>query len=59
MDVLPMYNVPIRENSIVNFKALVIVIVIVIFQGNNFAGGRLDHQRSNGLQKSQFFLIAK
>lgn len=28
-------------------------------QGNNFAGGRLDHQRPNGFQKSQFFLIAK
>lgn len=28
-------------------------------QGNNFTGGRLDHQRPNGLQKSQFFLIAK
>ncbi|CAH3021264.1 unnamed protein product [Porites evermanni] len=28
-------------------------------QGNNFTGGRLDHQRPNGLQKSQFFVIAK
>ncbi|XP_073248862.1 syntaxin-5-like [Porites lutea] len=28
-------------------------------QGNNFTGGRLDHQRPNGFQKSQFFVIAK
>lgn len=28
-------------------------------QGNNFSGGRLDHHRPNGLQKSQFFVIAK
>lgn len=28
-------------------------------QGNNFTGKRLDHQRPNGLQKSQFFVIAK
>ena len=31
----------------------------ISFQGNNFTGGRLDHQRPNGLQKSQFFVIAK
>lgn len=31
----------------------------IAFQGNNFTGGRLDHQRPNGLQKSQFFVIAK
>ncbi|XP_068681460.1 syntaxin-5-like [Montipora foliosa] len=28
-------------------------------QGNNFTGRRLGHQSPNGLQKSQFFLIAK
>ncbi|XP_022790316.1 syntaxin-5-like [Stylophora pistillata] len=28
-------------------------------QGNNFAGNRHDHQRQNGLQKSEFFFIAK
>lgn len=28
-------------------------------QGNNFAGNRHDHQRQGGLQKSQFFVIAK
>ena len=33
--------------------------LLFVLQGNNFTGKRLDHQGPNGLQKSQFFVIAK
>lgn len=44
------------------YRVMYILYVLtcnIAFQGNNFTGGRLDHQRPNGLQKSQFFVIAK
>ena len=40
-------------------RILYVLTCNIAFQGNNFTGGRLDHQRPNGLQKSQFFVIAK
>ena len=40
-------------------SSAVINMWLTFLQGNNFAGNRHDHQRQGGLQKSQFFVIAK